>query len=231
MSPFNEISSRPLIEITISRTVLRRCLVVGPIGLLLLLGVVGAAISPMVNGHPVLLTRERLVLKHYLEEAQGWIQRLDELVVRLDTLSPTSIAATTEVLTSTATLSATLVPTGSLPVKVTLPSQAPLSAFTTPASQPANLFDRVHAAEQVIQELQALERDLQQIETPVAFTRLQELSTETVQTFATWSSQVMDAIGAPTPDTIATAQASRQTALLTLETLRQTLTQQPGIKP
>ena len=182
MSPFNETSSRPLIEITISRTALRRCLVVGPLGLLLLLGVVGAAISPMVNGHPVLLTRERLVLKHYLEEAQGWIQRLDELVVRLDTLSPTSIAATTEVLTSTSTLSATLVPTGSLSVKVTLPSQAPLSAFTTPASQPTNLFDRAQAAEHVIQDLQALERDLQQIETPVALTGLQELSTETVQT-------------------------------------------------
>ena len=70
-----------------------------------------------------------------------------------------------------------------------------MSAFTTPASQPTNLFDRAHAAEQVIQELQALERDLQQIETPVAFTGLQDFSTETVQAFATWSSQVMDAIG------------------------------------
>jgi len=230
MPQFNE-TSRPMIEITISRTALRRYLVVVPLSLLLLLGVIGAAVSPLVNGHPVILTRERLALKHYLEEAQGWIQRLDELVARLDTLSSPSIAATTDVLTSTSTVSATLVPTGSLPVKVTLPSQAPLSAFTTPASQPANLFDRVHAAEQVIQELQALERDLQQIETPVAFTRLQELSSETVQSFATWSSQVMDAIGTPTPDTIATAQASRQTALLTLETLRQTLTQQRGIKP
>ena len=231
MSPFNETFSRPLIEITISRTALRRGLMIVPLGLLLLLGVVGAAISPMVNGHPVLLTRERLVLKHYLEEAQGWIQRLDELVVRLDTLSPTSIAATTEVLTSTSTLSATLVPTGSLPVKVTLPAQAPLSAFTTPASQPANLFDRVHAAEQVIQGLQALERDLQQIETPVAFTRLQELSTETVQAFAAWSSQVIDAIGAPTSDTIASAQRTRKTALITLETLRHPLARQQGSQP
>ena len=154
MPQFNE-TSRPMIEITISRTALRRYLVVVPLSLLLLLGVIGAAVSPLVNGHPVILTRERLALKHYLEEAQGWIQRLDELIVRLDTLSPPSIAVTTEVLTSTSTLSATLIPTGSLPVKVTLPSQAPLSAFTTPASQPTNLFDRAHAAEQVIQDLQA----------------------------------------------------------------------------
>ena len=231
MSPFNETTSRPLIEITISRTALRCCLVVVPLGLLLLLGVIGATVSPLVNGHPVLLTRERLALKHYLEEAQGWIQRLDELVVRLDTLSPTSIAANTEVLTSTSTLSATLVPTGSLPVKVTLPSQAPLSAFTTPASQPANLFDRVHAAEQVIQELQALERDLQQIEPPVALTGLQELSTATLQAFATWSTQVMDTIATPDSDAITAAQASRQSALAALDSLRQALTQQQGSQP
>ena len=230
MPQFNE-TSRPMIEITISRTALRRYLVVVPLSLLLLLGVIGAAVSPLVNGHPVILTRERLALKHYLEEAQGWIQRLDELIVRLDTLSPPSIAVTTEVLTSTSTLSATLIPTGSLPVKVTLPSQAPLSAFTTPASQPTNLFDCAHAAEQVIQDLQALERDLQQIETPVAFIGLQGIAVETVQTFAAWSTQVMNAIGAPTSETIAAAQMSRQSALVATETLRQTLAQQQGLQP
>ena len=231
MSPFNETSSRPLIEITISRTALRRCLVVVPLGLLLLLGVIGAAISPLVNGHPVILTRERLALKHYLEEAQGWIQRLDEIAVRLDALSPASIAAANKCVTNTSAISLTQIPTGSLPAQINLPSQAPLSAFTTPASQPTNLFDRAQAAEQVIQELQALERDLQQIETPVAFTGLQDIATETVQAFAAWSSQVMDAIGAPTSETIAAAQVSRQTALVTLETLRQTLAQQQGIQP
>ncbi|HTP10536.1 MAG TPA: hypothetical protein VMP08_19920 [Anaerolineae bacterium] len=230
MPHFNE-ASRPMIEITISRTTLRRGLVLVPLGLLLLLGVIGAAVSPLANGHPVILTREGLNLKHYLDEAQGWIQRLDELVMRLDTLSPTSIAVTTEVLTSTSTLSATLIPTGSLPGKVTLPSQAPLSAFPTPASQPANLFDRVHAAEQVIQELGALERDLQRIEPPVALAGLQELSTATLQAFATWSTQVMDTIATPASDAITAAQASRQSALVALETLRQTLTQQQGTHP
>jgi arginine deiminase len=114
---------------------------------------------------------------------------------------------------------------------VNLPAQAPLSAFNIPANHPTNLFDRAQSAESVIRELQALERDLQQIETPVALTGLQELSTETVQAFATWSSQVIDAIGAPTSDTIAAVQVSRQTALITLETLRQTLAQQQGIMP
>jgi hypothetical protein len=43
-------TSRPLIEITISRTALRRWVVVLPLGLLLLLGMIGAAVSPLVNG-------------------------------------------------------------------------------------------------------------------------------------------------------------------------------------
>ncbi len=230
MPHFNE-ASRPMIEITISRTTLHRCLVVVPVGFLLLLGMIGAAISPMVNGHPVPLTREHLALKHYLEEAQGWIQRFDDIAARLDTLSPKSPTSANNVVTATSEISLTQIPTGSLPSQVNLPAQAPLSAFNSPAGQPTNLFDRAHAAEQVIQDLQALERDLQQIETPVAFTGLQEISTETVQTFATWSSQVMDAIGAPTPDTIMATQAARQAALMTLNNLRLAVARQQGTQP
>ena len=230
MSPFNE-TSQPLIEITLSRSILRRCLVVVPLGLLLLLGVIGAAISPLVDGHPLILTRERLALKHYLEETQSWTQRLGEIAVRLDALSPTSLATANRVVTSTSVISITRMPTESLPAQMDLPSQVHLSAFNAPVSQPTNLFDRAHAAEQIAQELLALERDVQQIETPVALTGLHTLSAETVQAFAAWSTQVMDAIGAPTSETIAAVQGSRQTALITLETLHQTLTQQQGIQP
>jgi hypothetical protein len=230
MSPFNE-TSRPLVEITISRTVLRRCVVVVLLSLLLLLGVIGAAVSPLINGHPVLLTRDRLALTSYLVEAQSWIQRLDDIAMRLDTLGAVPIATANTVVANTSVISITRIPTGSLPAQINLPAQIPLAAFTTPANQPTNLFDRAQAAEQVIQDLQALERDLKQIAPPVAFTGLQELSTETVQAFAIWSTQVMDAIGAPTSDTIAAAQTSRQSALATLDTLRQTLAQQQGIKP
>jgi hypothetical protein len=231
MSLFNEISSRPLIEITISRTALRRCLVVVPLGLLLLLGAIGAVTSPLVNGHPVILTRERLALQYYLDEAQGWIQRLDDIAARLDALSPVSIATANTIVTNTSVISITRIPTGSLPAQINLPTQSSLAAFTTPASQPTNLFDRAQAAERVIQDLQALERDLQQIEPPVALTGLQDIAAEAVQAFATWSTQVMDAMGAPTSETIAAAQVSRQTALGTLGMLRQALAQQQGLQP
>jgi hypothetical protein len=227
MSPFNE-TSHPLIEITISRTALRRCLVIVPLGLLFLLGVIGAAISPLANGHPVILTRERLALKHYLNEAQGWIQRFDDIAVRLDTLSPASIPTANNAVTNTSLISLTLIATGSLPAQVSLPAQAPLAAFHTPASQPADLFDRVQAAQGIIQELQRLERDLQQIETPVALIGLQGLSSETVQAFTTWSTQGMNVIGAPSADAIATAQDSRTAALNALDTLRRALARQQG---
>jgi hypothetical protein len=106
-----------------------------------------------------------------------------------------------------------------------------LSAFHAPAGRPDNLFDRAQAAEHVIQDLQAIERDLQQIETPVAFTGLHTLAMETVKEFADWSTQVADTIGAPTSDSIAAAQAARQAALITLDNLRQALARQQGSQP
>jgi hypothetical protein len=230
MPHFSE-ASRPVIEITISRTVLHRCLVVVPLGLLLLLGVIGAVVSPMINEHPVLLTRECLALQTYLEEVQGWIQRLDGIAVRLDTLSPASTATANTVITNTSAISLSHIPTGSLPSQVNLPAQAPLSVFNTPASRPMNLFDRAQAAEHVIHELQAIERDMHQIETPAAFTGLHALAIEAVQGFAHWSTQVTDTIGAPTSDSIAAAQAARQAALIALENLRQALAWQQGSQP
>ena len=40
------------------------------------LGALGLASSPIVAGHPVLLTPERLAIKTYLDTADVWIQRL-----------------------------------------------------------------------------------------------------------------------------------------------------------
>jgi hypothetical protein len=229
--PHSNEATRPFIEITISRTTLQCSLAIVPLSLLLLLGVIGAAISPSVNGHPVLFTRERLALTHYLEEAQGWIQKFDNIALRLDALGLVPSATAYRVVTNTSAISLTQIPTGSHSAQIELSAQSPLAAYISPANQPANLFDRAHAAEQVIQDLQILERDLQQIEPPVALTGLLALSTETVQAFATWSAQVMDALGAPTPDTIVAAQVSRQPALAALATLRQTLAQQQGLQP
>jgi hypothetical protein len=229
--PSSNNAARPLIEITLSRTALRRCAVILPLSLILILGMVGATVSPLVNQHPVLLTRERLAIMRYRESAQGWIQRLDEIALRLETLSSEPIATSNNAYGSTAEVSITSVPTGALPSEVDLPAQAPLSVFNAPAGRPDNLFDRAQAAEYVIQDLQALERDMQQIEIPVAFTGLHTLAVETMRGFADWSTQVADTIGAPTSDSIVAAQAARQAALITLENLRQALARQQGTQP
>jgi hypothetical protein len=230
MPPSND-TFRPFIEITLSRTTLRRCAVILPLSLILVLGMIGATVSPLVNQHPVLLTHERLAIMRYLESAQGWIQHLDEIEGRLETLSSEPIATSNNAYASTAVISITSVPTGPLPSMVDLPAQAPLSAFNAPAGRPDDLFDRAQAAEHIIQELQAIERDVQQVEIPVAFTGLQTLAIETVNGFADWSTQVADTIGAPTSDSIVAAQAARQTALITLENLRQALARQQGTQP
>ena len=208
--PLSDDSSQPLIEITISRTTLRRCAVIVPLSLMLVLGMIGATVSPLVNQHPVLLTHERLAIMRYLESAQGWIRRLNEISVRLGTLSLEPIATPDNAYASTAVISITSVPTGPLPSKVDLPAQTPVSAFHAPAGGSDNLFDRAQSAERAIQELQAIERDMQQIEAPVAFTGLHTLAIETVQAFADWTTQVTDTIGAPTSDSIIAAQAARQ---------------------
>lgn len=230
MPPFNE-TSQPWIEITFSRTALHRYAAILPLSLILVLGMLGATVSPLVNGHPVLLTRERLAILRYLESAQRWVQQLDEMAARLEALSSEPTATSNNVSTNAAVISITSVPTGSLPSKVDLPAQAALSAFTAPTGRPDNLFDRAQAAEHIIQDLQAIDHDLQQIEPPVALTGLHTLAKETVEGFASWASQVTDTIGPSTSDSIAAAQAARQAASITLENLRQALARQQGTQP
>lgn len=230
MPPSND-TVQPLIEITFSRTALRRYAAILPLSLILVLGMMGATVSPLVNGHPVILTRERLTIMRYLEAAHSWIQHLDEISERLEGLSSEQTATSSNISTNAAVISITSGPTGSLPSKVDLPVQAALSAFNAPGGRPDNLFDRAQAAEHIIQELQAIERDMQQIETPTAFIGLHSLAIETMQGFAHWSTQVTDTIGAPTSDSITAAQAARQSALITLENLRQALARQQGTQP
>ncbi len=230
MPQFNE-TSQPWIEITLSRTSLRRCAVIISLGLSLLTGAIGLAVSPLVDGHPVILTPERLAFKHHLDVMQGWIQSLETIAVRLDALSPVGSTTASGVQTSPSTILPPSILTGSLPSQVSLPSQASLSIFNPPNRRPSNLFDRAQEAEDAIQALQAIDRDTQQIETPAAFTRLHAIAVEAVQGFAHWSTQVMDTIGAPTSDSIAAAQTAREAALIALDNLRQALARQQGTQP
>jgi hypothetical protein len=62
----------PLISITLQPVTLRLGAALITAALLLVVGGLGIASSPIVNGHPVLLSPERLALKTYLDAATGW---------------------------------------------------------------------------------------------------------------------------------------------------------------
>ena len=160
-----------MIEITISRAALRLCCAAVPIGLFILLSVIGASASPMVEGHPVILTRERLAIQHYLGAADDWLRRMDDIMGRLDVLVPTLALTPTGPVTvapASSAVSITLAPTGSLPSYVALPPQTPLPVLSRLASQPGSLYDRAQQAERAVQDLQAIDREWQHIEAPAA---------------------------------------------------------------
>ncbi len=223
--------SPPMIEITISRTALRLCCAAVPIGLFILLSVIGAAASPMVDGHPVILTRERLAIRQYLDAADDWIQRMDDIMGRLDVLVPASALTPTGSFTvapPSSAISITLAPTGSLPSHIALPPQTQLPVLSRPSSRPGSLYDRAQQAERAMQDLQAIDLEWQHIETPAALSGLHALANDTLQALAQWATQVIETIDAPSPDSLAAIQSARQAALTSLETLRRALATQQG---
>ncbi len=67
----------------------KRSLVLGLIGLLVVvLLVIGYALSPRVAGHPVLLSPANWKLTRYLDKAQGWMATLQEEQARLVSMIP-----------------------------------------------------------------------------------------------------------------------------------------------
>jgi hypothetical protein len=223
MNPRTE-SSRPLIDITIDVGAIRWWVVIVSLGLVVILGVIGAAVSPMVGGHPVILTRERLAIKSYLDAANDWIVRFDSVARRFDEIEPvtssTPSVAQASVLTQASHISMAIVTTSSLPTHIDLPPQTPLPALQPPLSQPSNLYDRARQAEQATQDLQAIDQEMQRSEVPAGLNGLHALATATLQDFAVWSAAVLDAIGAPSADNLAAIQPARQAALDSLTRLQ-----------
>ena len=69
----------PLISITLQPITLRLGAAFITSVVLLLIEGLGVTSSPIVNGHPVLLSPERLALKTNLDTANVWLQRFTEI--------------------------------------------------------------------------------------------------------------------------------------------------------
>ncbi len=234
MNPRTE-SSRPVIDITIDIDAVRGWVVSLSLGVVMLLGLIGAAVSPIVDGHPVILTRERLAIKSYLDAVEDWLTRFEDIAMRLNKLEPTvmSVPSAASAITPMHSLgiSTTAVATASLPTHIDLPPQVPLPTLQPPVNQLSNLYDRAHQAEQATQDLQAIDHVMQSIEVPTSLNGLHTLAMTTLQDFAAWSSTVLDAIGAPSADNLAAIQPARQGALDSLSAVRNLIKLQPEVTP
>jgi hypothetical protein len=188
---------------------------------LLLIGGLGIASSPIVNGHPVLLSPERLALKIYLDAATVWQQRFTEIDRQLALIDlPSAVSSVTA---STATvITASPIVTGA-PLVITVPPAIPLPTLTAPISWPDNLYDRAQQADRLVADLAALDADQQNSEVPPALNALHTLVRSTLQAFARWSTAALDVIGAPTPDNVNTLQVSRELAQAALAEFRRAL--------
>jgi hypothetical protein len=217
------------LDITLSASTLRAGLLIVGLGLVLGLGLIGVVSSPVINGHPVLLTRERLAIKRYLDAAGDWSVRLGDVAHQFDGLfvAPALTPASPLTPTQPISISAASVPTTTLPTAVPLPPQTPLAFPAKPASQPVGLYDRAHAAEQAVGELQTIETEQQRIEIPAALSGLHTLAQAALQTTARWAAALLDDIGAPSPANQAAVESERQTALAALTAFRDALAR-PG---
>jgi hypothetical protein len=220
-NPVKPPADPPLISITLQPITLRlgAALITGVV--LLLFGGLGIASSPIVNGHPVLLSPERLALKTYLDAATVWQQRFTEIdqqlaLIEIPRSVSSAIAPTSTVITTSPII------TGASLV-ITVPPAIPLPTLTAPISWPDNLYDRAQQADRLVVDLAALDADQQQIEVPPALKALHMLARATLQSFVGWSTAALDVIGAPTPDNLIALQSSREAAHMALDQFHQAL--------
>ena len=210
--------NEPRIDVTISFSALRVWVVVTIAAVLLAILLVGVIASPIVNGHPVVLTRERLAIKHYLDTAHGWTLRLEDIARRFDALGPAPFAGAAPAAPTAATA-------------LTLPAETPLASPYPPASQALNLYERAQQAEQAIKDVQAIDVEQQRIETPPALSGLHTLASDTLQAYIHWSAALLDHIGAPSTDSLTALQAEREAALSALAEFKAALQAQGDNAP
>jgi hypothetical protein len=224
--------NEPRIDVTISFKALRVWGTLAILLALLILMFIGVLASPIVAGHPVVLTRERLAIKHYLETACDWAERLERIAQRFDALGPmpaSTLPVSDPPITGATVLTITLPSTST--TQITLPVETPLASPYRPASQATNLYDRAQQTEQTIADLQALDAERQQIETPPALSGLHTLASDALQAYARWSAALLDHIGAPSADSINAFQAARDEALSALAAFKDALQAQGDRAP
>ena len=211
----------PLISITLQPIALRLGAALITAAIFLVVGGLGIVSSPIVNGHPVLLSPERLALKTYLDMATVWQQRFTGIDQQLSLIETPPSVSSAGLLTATVITASPIVT--SAPLVITVPPAIPLPTLAAPSSWPDNLYDRAQQADRLVADLAALDADQQQIAVPPALNALHTLARATLQAFANWSTAALDVIGAPTRDNLIVLQSRREAAHLALGQFYQAL--------
>lgn len=222
--PSKPTADAPLISITLERSLLRVGVAFLAAVTLLIIGGLGIASSPIVDGHPVVLSPERLAIKTYLDTADQWLLRFTAIERQLSSMEmPPAISSVSASITTTITASPIVTDAA---LVITMPPALPLPTLAPPGSWPRNLYDRAQQADRLVADLAALDAEQQRVDVPPALAALHTLARSTLQAFARWSSAALDVIGAPTPDHIANWQSSRKTAQAALAEFRHALAAQ-----
>lgn len=220
-TPSKPSASPPLIHITLQPATVRVGVALIASAALLSLGALGLASSPIVAGHPVLLTPERLAIKTYLDAATLWVQRLNEIDQQLAMMDVGAVVALTASPTATVITASPLITGASL--AITVPPALPLPTLAPPLSWPDNLYDRAQQADRLVADLAVLDSDQQRLEVPPALNALHTLARATVQSFGQWSLAALDVIGAPVLANVAAWQTRREAAQTALADFRSAL--------
>ncbi len=219
--PLKPIVDQPLINITLPPWAFRLTAVLISGVILLSVGGLGIASSPIVNGHPVLLSPERLAIKTYLDAADVWLQRFSEIESQLAQIEIPAAPSSAAAFASTVITASSIVTNASL--VITAPPAILLPTLAPPYSWPNNLYDRAQQADRLVADLATLDADQQHSEVPPALNALHTLARSTWQAFAQWSTAALDVIGAPTPDNFDALQSSREAAHASLDQFRHAL--------
>lgn len=217
-------ASPPLIHITLQAATVRVGVALIASAVLLSLGALGLASSPIVAGHPVLLTPERLAIKTYLDAALIWIQQLDAIDQHLALIEVDPAAAVKVPFTSTV-ITASPIVTG-VALAITVPPAIPLPTLAPPLSWPDNLYDRAQQADRLVTDLAALDREQQRLDVPPALNALHTLARSATQVYGQYAMAALDVIGAPVPANIVALQNSRSAARAALADFRVALAAQ-----
>ena len=167
-------------------------LAVGVVAAVLLL--IGLALSPRVDGHPILLSPANWKLTRYLSKAERWLRVLEEEQTRLAAMIP----------------------------RPEMLSREELPVLPTPVGV-TSLYERSRILERSLARLGRVRQEMEEAEAPTPLRPLHALAVATADQGLKLHAAVATALGSPSQGARAKAEAQAQTAADHLLALRRAL--------